>query len=56
MALKRATNPHLYVGLAGDTKPTAGVPAGSVFIESDTGEKHIYDGTSIWVKRIYPAT
>ena len=56
MATVRATSPELYVGLAGDTKPTTGVPAGSVFIESDTGEKHIFDGQSTWVKRIYPTT
>ena len=56
MAIEKGTNPHVYAGLAGDTKPTTDVPAGSFFYESDTGEKHVFDGQSTWVKRIYPAT
>lgn len=38
-----------YIGLAADTKPTAGVTAGSTFYEQDTGKRFIYTG-SAWVQ------
>lgn len=56
MTVVRGTNPHVYAGLAGDTKPSSGVPAGSKFYESDTGETHVFDGQATWVKLIFPAT
>lgn len=37
-----------YVGLAGDTKPTTGVPAGSQFYATDTGVEYVYTGAA-WV-------
>ena len=36
-----------FLGLAGDTKPTA-PPAGSTFFETDTGAIYVYDGGA-WV-------
>ncbi len=30
-------------GLAADTKPTAGVPNGAIFIEMDTGDGYAFD-------------
>ena len=56
MTVERGTNPHVYGGLLADSKPTTDVPAGSVFYESDTGEKHVFDGQSTWVKQIYPTS
>lgn len=53
MAVTRISTPHEYVGLAADTKPTSGVPAGSRFIERDTGHEFIWDGTA-WGQRFYP--
>lgn len=53
MAVTRISTPHHYVGLAGDTKPTADVPAGSRFIERDTGLEFIWDGAA-WGQIIYP--
>jgi hypothetical protein len=50
-----ATNAHQYVGVAADAKPTAGVPAGSTFIERDTGHTFIYDGTA-WGQLLYPTS
>jgi hypothetical protein len=46
---------HQYVGTSGDTKPETGVPAGSTFIESDTGWTFIWDG-SAWGQILYPTT
>lgn len=56
MTVERGTNPHVYAGLAADSKPTTDVPAGSVFYVSDSGEKWVFDGQATWVKRIYPTT
>lgn len=36
-----------YIGLSSDTKPS-GVPAGSLFWESDTGNQYIFAGGSTW--------
>lgn len=40
-------------GLSSDTKPTTNIPAGSRFLETDTGETYVYNG-SAWVE-IYGA-
>ena len=55
MAVTRIWRPHRYVGVSGDTKPLSNVPAGSTFIERDTGAAFIYDGTS-WGQVFYPAS
>lgn len=39
---------HNYMGLSTDGKPTAGVPAGSHFVETDTGATYTFDGTATW--------
>ena len=44
VAVVLITNSYRYVGLSGDTKPT-GVPAGSVFYETDTKDIYMFDGT-----------
>ncbi|MDF1778744.1 MAG: hypothetical protein P1V13_22200 [Rhizobiaceae bacterium] len=49
----RISTPHAYVGLSSDEKPTSAVPAGSTFIERDTGHEFIFDG-SAWGQRYYP--
>lgn len=54
MAVTRISTPHAYVGLSSDEKPTDGVPAGSTFVERDTGHEFIWDGTA-WGQRFYPA-
>ena len=51
MAVKliRGGDPNLpweYLGLAADAKPTAGVPAGSTFLEADTAVKSMFNGTA----------
>jgi hypothetical protein len=38
-----------YIGLSSETKPTTGIIPGTKFIESNTGQKWIYDGTN-WVE------
>ncbi len=53
MAVSRISTPHHYVGLAGDAKPTVGVPPGSRFIERDTGLQFIFDGTA-WGQLVFP--
>jgi hypothetical protein len=35
-----------YQGVSGDTKPTAGVAAGSIFDALDTGQRYVYDGSA----------
>lgn len=37
-----------YLGVAADVKPS-GAPAGSTFVETDTGARFVYDG-SAWVR------
>lgn len=37
-----------YCGLSSDTKPTTDTPPGSIFIETDTKQKHIYSSTGGW--------
>ena len=41
------TGAHLG-GLHADTKPTTNVPKGYIFLEYDTGNKYIFDGTTWW--------
>jgi hypothetical protein len=55
MAVTRVATPHEYVGLAGDTKPTTGVPAGSYFTERDTGKQFVWDGAE-WGQIIFPTS
>ena len=40
---------EVYTGLAADTKPTTGIPAGAQFTETDTGVMSVWNGTT-WVK------
>ncbi len=49
MAVKPMVVTQDYVGESTDTKPTKGVGAGSGFVELDTGDVYIYDGT-LWRK------
>ena len=35
---------HIYAGLSSDTKSTAAIPPGSKWIETDTGETHLFAG------------
>jgi hypothetical protein len=55
MAVTRISTPHHYVGVAGDTKPTDAVPAGSRFFERDTGLQFIFDGDE-WGALIFPTS
>ncbi len=55
MTIVRTSTPHKYVGVNADTKPTAGVPAGSSFFEIDTGDEYFFDGTATWGQKLYPA-
>lgn len=43
-----------FTGLSSDTKPTADIPAGSTFIETDTGSQFVYDG-AVWKPTSYGA-
>lgn len=54
MTVTRIATPHRYVGVSGDTKPETGVPAGSTFVERDTGREFVWDGTA-WGELIYPS-
>ena len=49
MALDGISSTQKFKGLSTDTKPTDNVPAMSEFIETDTGDKYEYSGTS-WNK------
>lgn len=49
------TSSYRYTGLSGDTKPTTGVVAGSLFIETDTGAQYEFVGGTTWVN-ISPLT
>jgi len=44
MAVVLATAAQRYTGVAGDVKPTTGVPPGARFYETDTLRVFIYDG------------
>lgn len=46
MTVTRVSVLHRYVGLSTDTKPTVGVPAGSIFKVRDTDEVFEFDGTA----------
>jgi hypothetical protein len=48
MSITTISNVNHYVGESGDSKPTTGVPAGSRFFESDTGDTYLFDGGSTW--------
>ena len=50
MAIYRETSIFKYVCASGDSKPTTGVPPGSIAYETDTKDTYIYNGSS-WVKR-----
>ncbi len=39
-------------GLSTDTKPTTDVYVGTMFLEIDTGDVYVYEGSSTWTKRI----
>ena len=45
MAIKQVHGEYTYIGPSTETKPV-GIPAGSKFIEFDTGAKYITDGQS----------
>lgn len=49
MTVVRTTTIQNFLGLSSDTKPTADVPAGSRFWETDTGLLYRYDG-SAWAE------
>ena len=49
MALDGISSTQKFKGISTDTKPTQNVPAMSEFIETDTGDKYEYSGTS-WNK------
>lgn len=51
MAVTRIATPHRYVGLSTDVKPTD-APAGSRFVERDTGLTYVWDLTSWGVTSI----
>lgn len=38
-----------YIGLSSETKPTTDIVPGTKYIESNTGQKWIYDGSN-WVE------
>ena len=50
MAIYRETSIYKYVCASGDSKPTTGVPVGSIAYETDTKDTYIYNGSS-WVKK-----
>jgi hypothetical protein len=39
----------LYLGLAGDTKPTGIIPAGAKYVQTDTNGIAIADGKGNWI-------
>jgi hypothetical protein len=43
-----------FIGLSSDAKPTEGVPAGSSFLETDTGHIARFDGDG-WREAVDPA-
>ena len=50
MAVKPMNMADKFSGLSTDTKPTSGIYQGSTFIEIDTGDVYMFDGTQ-WVKQ-----
>lgn len=48
--MAQITNINRYIGLSTDTKPTADIPQGSTFLDADTGEWHIFQGTDWYPK------
>jgi hypothetical protein len=46
MALMLINVTQNFIGLSTDTKPTTGVKAGSSFIETDTGDHYLFDGSA----------
>lgn len=56
MAVVRIAAIHHYIGASGDTKPTTGVPAGSLFFEITSGtpnesREYIFDGSN-WALKV----
>jgi len=46
----QVTKSAQFFGKSTDTKPTEGVPNGSVFVEMDTGDGYFFDAeTSTWL-------
>jgi len=43
------TNTKMYIGASTDTRPTTGIPAGSLAFETDTGIMYILHGTTWYV-------
>lgn len=48
MAIIPVIGINKYIGASSDSKSTAGVPAGSIWEETDTGTFYIFNG-SAWV-------
>lgn len=47
MTVALVRDPHSYVGVSGDTKPTlVAQQAGSTFYETDTGATYVHDGSA----------
>lgn len=42
MTVRLITTIKNFVGLSTDGKPTSGVPAGSTFLETNTGDTYVY--------------
>ena len=52
MAVKPINMAQTFTGLSTDSKPLDGVYQGSMFIELDTGDVYMYEGTSgTWIKQ-----
>ena len=49
----KLSNINRYIGIEADAKPSTRVPTGSIFVESDTGGKFIFNGAS-W-EQVNPA-
>lgn len=45
MTVRLITTTQNFIGLSTDTKPTTGVPMGSTYLETDTGDTYIYDAS-----------
>lgn len=46
MTVALVTTVQRYLGLSSDTKPTIGVSAGSIYVETNTSDRYAYNGSA----------
>ncbi len=54
MTIQKLSQIDRFIGTLAEREAmdTTGIPAGSKFFESDTGETYVFDGASTWTRKV----